>query len=1072
MLKGFFKKDGIVVDLNGYDIADNFNFYLSCPILSDIGKLDGGITILDSDGETTFYAPRWEELYLGIGSGAISVSCYTEKEDGKKYKNAINVEYFKDLGSIIRGMKSACNTSNREDALEALSGMVSPNKTANYVIEGMGTVSISMCNVVKMHYLVDDVELLLEEDYNFNLKVNKLTREQHKIQLDLSGFIPEAEQSWVSGEVEEVFSLSEIIERNPEKSYVWLKERKYTIVNTREKLEKVCKEIWNHDGIVCFDTETTGLNFTFKCFQGIGDRLVGMVFSIREGEAWYFPVAHKAIDNICTPENEKYIIEKYFKPILEKKPILCHNGSFDWKVMYTYKIFMNLVHDTLIFYKLTLWNDNRGLLLNLKNLTHVLLNRDSFELSDFVSGKWGKGEVNFSDLPYESVKYYACPDTDNTLGLFNYGMKNQLLEQYGAKKIYEIEVAFSVVIAYQEFYGHCADVEKSEELAKELIAGKERAYKAMVDIVGHDFNPRSSPDMQKVFFQELGYPVIDYTDTGAPSAGKKFIKALIDKRDENGDLKYPVITHYKDYKDYAQLESNFIKNLGKFATQDGFMFSHVKQFLETGRISVSDPNYQSYNDTVKKYIIPRTGYYMMDSDYSSVEYRILSCMAQQQNLIKAFFDPDTDYHTLQASRMFKVPYELVTKKLRSLAKGINFGLPYGMADPSLGEHLYGVRSAENTLKARKMREVYFDGQDDVRKFFVDARANGVRNGYGETFFGRRRYFDRRKVDKGSIERQAGNFRIQGTAADLYKIAMVRLLSEIRKRDWVGKVLISGFIHDECLLEIHKSIDPMVMLKVLKSCMMIELDGWCPLYNGAGFGINWYNAKKTEIPIQVQDYMCEHWGEAGLDWWDGDTDKLYDWEVGLINDYKKDRVIDYLKKEENWGKTLAPVENGFAHEVIEEIQDGHNVHGVVNKDVHTDKDTVDNLEQFCICFGIEDLFKQADIQRPVYKEESGSDLVESEEEEEPEVSPLDVIMMKVRQLGVGLDTANKKVYIRYDNDVVLMNLISKTIKNYPGTFEVLAVKEDGIYTTNTSMDLKGYSPMLMAYMSRRNAKVVK
>lgn len=1079
MLRGFYREGDITVCLDGYDMSDTMVFYLSCPLHETRKVVDKGITISDEDGGLSYYPPKWDKLYFSVGSGFANISCFTEKENNVIYKNEINTPFFRRMGSLIRGMKMSCYTSNREDELDILSNEFIPKKILKYIIPNKdgslkGTVDMEMCNVIRMEVGSDedDIQLLLEEDYSYDLKVNKITSKHHKIALDLSDYVIEKEDdSWDLGNLDDdIFSLADIIEKNPHKSYIWLNDRKYHVVTDMEDVKRICKEIWAHKGIVSFDTETTGLNFTFKCRQGLGDRLVGMVFSIREGEAWYFPVAHKKVKNICIPENENYIIEKYFRPLLEKKDILAHNGSFDWKVMYTYGIFLNLVHDTYIIYKLSLWNDNRGLGLGLKNLAHVLLNRDSFELSDFVEGKWGANDIKFWDLPEESVKYYACPDTDSALGLYNYAVQHNLFDKYGMRKTYQIEVLFSLCIAYQEFYGHCADVERSEELAKRIEETLEVEYKAMVDMVGYDFNPRSAKDLPKVMYEDLGYPIIARTDTGNPSCGKKVLKALSEKTDLDGNPLYPFVNHLKKWKDNAQLKSNFINKLKELATEDGFMFSSVQQFLETGRVSVSDPNYQSYNDTVKKYIVPRSGFYMLDTDYSSVEYRILASMAGQEKLIEDFKDPDVDYHAYQASRMFGVPYELVTKTLRSQAKGINFGLPYGMGDPKLGESIFGAKTPENTMKAKKLRKLYFEGQEKIEQFFIDARRNGVEKSYSDTYFGRRRYFDRRVKDRGSIEREAGNNRIQGTAADIYKISMVRLFTEIRKRGWLGKVLLSAFVHDECVLEVHKSIDPAVMLKVLRECLMLKIPGWCPLYIGAGFGTNWYDAKKTEIPVQVQETIEEQWGDSGLDWWDGDTEKLFYWEVGMINDYKRDRVLNFLKNKENWGKVLPPVENAFAHEVLEEISIGRHVDGVVFKDAEPKKDTIDNLKEFCRVFGEDDLYVKANIQKPVYKESDNKNVLKNTDEDEiEEVSLFDTIMMKVRELGIGLDVNSKKVYFRYDdNDIPLMNIIHGIMIKNPGTFEVLAVKSDGaIFSTGLKLDLKAYSNILSSYISRRN-----
>lgn len=1078
-LVGSFVLSGRRVYMEGYDLGKSFTMYLSCATNDIRSWLDAGIYV----DEDYIIPASWENLYFSVSEDSATVSMYTEELEDQVYKNRVNTGVLKMVGSLMRGSVLSCNTNNREDSIEAFSCGFTPKKTHTYIIDDLmydgrvysARVQIKMCTVISMHIeSKDDDSFSLDLDRNTEKIgiIRKLTRRQHKIPL----ILPESKKAMDDFSLDisdDIYTLDQIIKMNPDKNYQWLFGRKYEIVQSIDRLEEICEEMWNHDGIISFDTETTGLDFTFKCFYGQGDKLVGMVFSIREGEGWYIPIRNKKFKNICEESDINYIVNKYFKKILEQKPLLCQNGGFDWKVMYSMGIFINLVHDTLIFNKLTIWNDHRNIKLGLKEMTKATLGRDSLELSDFVSGKWGEGSVKFWDLDYESTKLYACPDTDNALSLLNYGLRENYLERYGANKVYEIEVAFSIVIAYQEFYGHCVDVERTERLVKEIKENKEESYNHMVEIVGHDFNPRSTKDLAKVMFEELGYPVLKRTKTGNPSAGKKVLEAMEKSRNENGDPLYPLVSWLREFKENAQLESNFTKNLDKLATDDGFMFSKVNQFLETGRVSVSEPNYQSYNDTVKKYVIPREGFYMMDSDYSSIEYRILASMAGQMNLVERFKDPDMDYHTYQASRMFRVPYELVTKPLRSQAKGINFGLPYGMADPKLGESLYGARTPENTARAAKMRKLYFEGQEHIEQFFTKARSDGLRNLYSDTYFGRRRYFDDRTTDDGSIQRQAGNNRIQGTAADIYKISMVRLLNRIRKNGWLGKVLISCFVHDECLLEIHKSIDPCVMLKNLRECLMLDIKGWCPLYIGAGFGTNWYDAKKTEIPVQVQEQLINEFGVTGIDWWDGDTDRLFDWEVSRINDYKRDRVIDYLKNEDNWHKVLQPVENGFAHEVLDEILAGRHVDGVADRDVHTDKDTVTNLENFCKAFDILDLFEKADIQRPVYTEGSSSDALDDGddviEEEISDAKYMEMILMRVNSIGASVDTVNKKLYIRYDDDVT-MRKIRYLIDRNEGSYEVYAVKDGEVFSTGLYTSSLAYTSIMKIYLLSRRATV--
>ena len=1092
MLKGFYNYGDYTYALRGYDFGTNIAMYLTAVDMKSKKALDHGIKNFNS-----VVPPMWDDLYLNIGINAIKIDSYTDTdtivtegdtlskkdykilnknpypyEEGKWYyealfKNSYNVAILSKLGAILGGMRSNCSLANRENGGDLFNMGFSPSRSITYTFEN-GKMTLNMKTIISVSYRdeANNIALTLEEDGSYGEKIEELTKTTQKIKInpeDLSEFVTKSDELDNAWDYDDntIFSLQEIIERNPDKSYVWLYERKYEVVKGIDRVEEICKEIWKHDGLVSFDTETTGLNVNVTSRQGIGDRLVGMVFSIKSGEAYYFPIAHKKVENICTPETEYYVIEKYFKPLLENKKLICFNGSFDWKVMYTYDIFCNIVEDMYILFKVTLWNDHRYMALGLKSLTHEFLGRDSFELKDFTAGKFGEN-VKFWDLEEESVKYYACPDTDNLIDLYEWTQKERLLEKYGAKRIYEIEVAFSLVIAYQEYYGHCVDVSKIDKLVEDIKETKEREYNAMVAIAKHDFNPASPKDIQKVFFEELNYPVIAYTDTGAPCMDKHVRKELMRRKNADGSDMYPMAKHLQEYKESQTLQSNFTNNISKFATDDGLMFSQVNQFLETGRVSVNDPNYQSYSDVVKKYIIPREGYYALDADYSTVEARIMISMAGCKNMVEKLKNPDTDYHTSKASDMNNVPYELVTHDMRKKSKGVNFGILYGLGDPNLGAELYGAKTPENTLKAKKMKKLYFKGMDELRVFIDVSKRQGIENSYSTTFFGRRRYFDPRKVRKDTIERQSCNARIQGTAADIYKLAMVRLLHSLRKEKLMGKILISAFVHDECFLEVHKSLDPSKVLNLVRTCMMVSINNWCPLFIGCGFGRNWYEAKNTEIPVQVQEKICEM-SKEGIDWWDGDSNKLYEWEVNEINDYRVNRVISYLKNEDNWGKVLAPVENSLAHEVLDEIKKGVKVHGVVTTDVETSDDMLENLHNFCIAFGCEDLFEKADVKKPEHTTSTNIDDVSlNEEVEEEEVDDETTIKNVVGSVGVF--TFKGVIYFRYEEkNLPLMRAIRDLIEKNPGNTEVYTVKEGKIYSTGLKMSLKAYTELLKLFL---------
>lgn len=934
MLKGYYiSPNGHKLNLIGYDFDSYISFIASCSSVKDKLYFDKGVTFEDG----VQYYP-WDELYVQVNMGDIKVDDL--RVDGEK--TGFNAEAFSRVGSIIRGMKSICIPQREEDFYN-ISNTEAFGSKSSYSYSYFGnTITLVENQIDTLSYKgVSGEELFLEDVYSDPTPMSKNTTTQRKFSLDLSEFSKTDDLSvdgmdfFLAQEVtnDDVYSLAEIVERNPDKSYAWLKGRHYHIINDLEIWKKISKRLWLHQDVLAFDTETSGLNITFKSITGQGDQLVGLVFSVEntdsekakieaEGlqedplyaDSWYIPIKHKNIKNIVPQEKVSWFIEMFVKPLLEKKEIVCHNGSFDAKVMFIYGVKINLVHDTLIQLRLSYGAENTLMKLGLKPNAKRFLGRDSFELSDFVEGKWGSGNVTFADLPYESVKYYACPDTDSTLALHKLAVKENWFDKWGMRRVYELEVAFTLVIAYQEFFGHHVAVSKIAKLRKQLEEDATNYSAKIFEIAGYTLNLRSPAQLKKLFFEELGMPILEYTDSGAPSTSKGAMKKYLTYKDDNGKPIYPIADYLLKYRDASKLLSDFIKNIDTISTPDGFMFSGVKQFLETGRVSVSNPNYQSYNDTVKKYISPRKGYYMMDSDYSSVEIRIMMSMAQEKPMIEYLFDPDSDYHTLKASQMFSIPYELVSKAQRGAAKGVNFGIVYGMGDASLGENVTGKRNAESTRYGGQLRKLYFKGMDVTESFISSNLDKAVENRYAETFFGRRRYFPS-TMRIGSVKRQGGNHPIQGTAADLYKQAMVNLYGSIIEKGWWGKFLLPCFVHDEIVMEAHNSINPAHALKLVQDNLMLDIKGWCPLYIGFGYGSHWYNAKKTEVPVQLQQEFVDKYGETGFPFWDGNIHNLYAWEVKEIYNYWVNRIKTYMLDPNNTGTVISPVISGFLFEVM-------------------------------------------------------------------------------------------------------------------------------------------------------------
>lgn len=889
MLIGTIKYNDNIFDVAGVDNTTSMSFLVSAREYAGVETLDG---IKDSAGSFD----RW-----------IRINQTTIKSQ------ALNDEFNMHFSAIMRYAKSNCYSAYKDMLFEQARDEFSPEVSSIFNIPNVGKVKLTLGFVSEVHIETQFIKIDLVQEDRDDLQFVDFDAKSKAVKLNMQtlGFEPFTQ---TKTSVTEGFygSLQEIIDNNPLKNYEWLLQRKYYIVSDSE-LESIISYFRTTKKKIAVDFETTGLNINFKSKIGQADVAVGIILSDTPGVSYYFPMQHKAIVNLCGGDHE-YFMTTYMKSILENQKIVCHNTAFDWKVAYIYDINMNVVDDTMVAFQCTYGYRYKGYATSLKALAKSIFGRDSLELSDLVSAsKWGKTDVKFWDLPYELVRLYGCADGDNTIEILEYIDRIDLLGSYNARKIYEMEVIFAKCCAYQEFYGHMVDVDDIPQLQSDNDIILAKNYRKMAEIIGHDFNPASPQQMCKILYEELGLPEQTKLEAGKTkvTVDKNARKALLDYEDDNGNLLYPIVLYYQEWSDANTIKKNFLKGLGELATPDGYMFTSVLQMgTTTGRVSVSKPNYQSYNKPVKLRIKARPNYYMTDNDYSSIEYRVLACLSGQGQLIKAFFDPDLNYHTYQAARIFGIPYEAVTEALRKMAKGINFGLPYGMEDPSLGARVFGARSKENTIKAAKVRAKYFEGQELVKVFFDTVRDNGVKNNYTETFFGRRRYYDRTKYDIGSIRRQAGNAVIQGTAADIYKLGVCRAFLAICKNGWLGKVLMPAFVHDETLFEVHKSIDPVVWMKVVKEAFELKVDGWCPLYIGFGYGDNWYQAKSTEIPVQLQDSLIAQYGENGYPDWDGDTKKFCNFIESSIDNYELDVVKNFVTSEENQGKVIKPVPNTY------------------------------------------------------------------------------------------------------------------------------------------------------------------
>lgn len=816
----------------------------------------------------------------------------------------------------------------------------------------------------------------------------------------------------------------------------WLRGKKYYIVNDDETAEKLFSYFDNYNGVISYDTETTGLRI--NCFGKINseyarelakwneehpdeqiraDKLVGIIFCIEKDVSYYFPVANrkyknlyedknseirkKTIQNIKarytvgdlkdrdgdmkdyvlkTPEEEfscDVVLMERVRNILETKHIVAHNGAFEWKVDWLYEIDTNLKDDTMILhqimYKFRSTTSNRGESSSLKYLAKRELGIEQWELTDFfpTMKEDKKGEVrskgkkkaeriiDFSYMDYEGTRIYAPADGDITYQLFM-KYKRDLIENHKEQEyLYNVEVMVACAVGYMEFYGHRLDEEKITEvrdttkaevvlieseirqmigysnaeeireytllkglvdkkdnsLLGEIVLGTERLRTAITNNIDHIINLASPAQVCKLFYDDLQIPF----SGDKPSVAKKVVKSLLKAKDDEGKPKYPIVHLYSEYKKLDTLLTKFFDNLPYYMYPGGYIFSHFGQIsTATGRMSANSPNCQQYPKSVTAIVAPRKDYIMMDADYSQIEYRVLVALSGEEMLAEMFADPDSDYHTLMASLMYGVPYASVTPKMRGDAKSFNFGIPYGMGFKSLAILLTGMSGPIQVEEAKEKYELYFKDQPKTRKFFNQVKEMASVNKYTKTFWNRYRYYSFEDKDgnisefkKAAALRQAGNAVIQGSAADIFKISVARNFMYIRKNKLLGLFLIINMIHDEQLFEInYKKLNVQRVLRDVGVNMQFKVDGFPPLYIGAGIGPTWSKAKgkMTEIHPNLLDELSHEADNMPIFKTEetNETDKdILKYFSDRVYDFRLRKVRDYLLDESNHGKDIHP-----------------------------------------------------------------------------------------------------------------------------------------------------------------------
>ena len=559
--------------------------------------------------------------------------------------------------------------------------------------------------------------------------------------------------------------------------------------------------------------------------------LVGISLSYKPGEAYYIPINHQ--DDTVNQLKLNVVLDA-LKPVLEssKNKIIGQNIKFDRNVLAKYGINISSIKNDTMMMSYVL--DASATRHNLDALSSYYLNYKTSTFED-VAGK-GVKQVTFDQVPIEEATNYAAEDADITLRLYE-ELNPKLESVESLKKLNdEIEIPLIEVLSEMEQNGAILNSKILSSQSKDLENRIKKLEKKAYEIAGEEFNLGSTKQLREIFFEKLNYRIIKKTPGGQPSTDEKVLVELAEEYELPGVL--------LEHRTLSKLKSTYTDKLpGQISETTGKVHTSFHQAVTTtGRLSSSDPNLQNIpirtedGRRIRQAFEPSKGHRFISADYSQIELRIMAHISKDVGLLQAFQEGE-DVHSKTASEVFDVAIEEVTADLRRNAKAINFGLIYGISAFGLGKQL-GI---SRNLAAEYMA-MYFEKYPGVKKYMESTKDFASQNGYVETLFGRRLYLRdinaSNAIRRQASERAAINAPVQGTAADIMKIAMIKTHQAIKAENVKAKLILQ--VHDELILDTpKKEIDSVINL--LTDSMMGAASLDVPLEIDVGVGDNWDQA---------------------------------------------------------------------------------------------------------------------------------------------------------------------------------------------------------------------------------------
>ncbi len=800
-----------IFELEGYEADD-----LLGTLSQQASDQDIDTIIVTGDADTMqLVSPRVRVLYPKPGGSFSNTMLYDEDTVSQKY--GVKPEQIADLKGLV---------GDPSDNIPGVSGI--GKKTAAKLIQQFGSIEqiyehIDEVTPPKLQALLKENEAVARQSKELATIVTKMPvdlnpqdcqvsqYDRNKVtellrELEFASLLPKLPQIETEGTVS--------IEAKPPGG-------DYHIVSNTADLDKLTSRL-SAAKAFAFDTETTGLD-------PMSAQLVGLSFSPAPAEAYYIPVGHVGLETIEQLPLEQ--VTARLKPLLEDQKLakLAHNGKYDMAMLAGYGVTVqNLTFDSMVAAYL-LGEKSLGL----KTLAFSKLAIEMTPISDLIGS--GAKQIPMSQVEIARAADYACADADMTLRLAE--LLEAELRQQGLWQLFaKVELPLVPVLLHMERNGVALDADLLGQMSHRLGEQLLKLEKDIYDNVGHQFNINSPQQLSNILFEELKLTPARKTK-GGYSTGAAVLEEL------RGI--HPIIELILDYRQLSKIKSTYIDALPNLInSKTGRVHTSFNQTrTATGRLSSSEPNLQNIpvrgelgKEVRQAFIAPKESY-LLSADYSQIDLRALAHLSQDKSLLDAFRH-DEDIHSATAAQVFGVEPSAVTPDMRRVAKTVNFGVIYGMSD-------YGLEQATGLSReeAAQFIAAYFEKYPGVKQYLESTKEQAREKGYVQTILGRRRSIpeinsSNRQVRE-AAERMAINMPVQGTSADIIKVAMINLDQEIDKRKLGSKMLLQ--VHDELIFEVPK-LEQKETRQLASELMSTAIELSVPLKVDIKSGKNWGEMK--------------------------------------------------------------------------------------------------------------------------------------------------------------------------------------------------------------------------------------